>query len=146
MTAPVVYIDRSRILPGKIDELRRAIDDLVAFIRAEEPQLVHYGFYLDEEDLQMTVVAVHPDPTSVERHMDVGGSAFRALGEYIDMAGIEIFGPTSQRMLDQLHDKASALGEEGRVSVHPPDAGFSNLPPRTRPLDDDQDVRRLPRQ
>lgn len=74
---PIVYIDRSRIRPGKIGEVRQAIDELVAFIDAREPQLLHYGFYLDEESSRMTVVAVHPDAASVELHMEVGAEAFR---------------------------------------------------------------------
>lgn len=38
MAEPIVYIDRSRIRPGKISELRRTIDDLVRFIEEREPQ------------------------------------------------------------------------------------------------------------
>lgn len=49
MSEPIVYIDRSRIRSGKLQGLKRAIDDLVAFIDEREPQLVLYGFYLDED-------------------------------------------------------------------------------------------------
>jgi quinol monooxygenase YgiN len=130
MSEPVIYIDHSTIRPGKIDELRRSVSDLVSFIRAREPQLLHYGFYLDEETARMTVVGVHPDTESVERHMEVGGAAFRELGDAIVMTGIEVYGPTSERMLTQLRAKAADLGEDGDVTVYPLDAGFSILPSR----------------
>lgn len=127
MTEPIVYIDRSAIRPGRIDELRRGIDDLVRFIDEREPQLLHYGFYLDEASSRMTVVAVHPDTSSVELHMDIGGAAFRGLAEFIDMEAIEIYGPASDRMLEQLDEKAAALGEQGAVVVSDRYAGFTRV-------------------
>lgn len=122
---PIVYIDRSKIRPGKISELRGAIEDLVPFIEVREPQLIHYGFYIDEAASRMTVIAVHPDPASVELHMEVGGEAFRGFADLIEMEAIEIFGPATDRMLDQLHEKASALGEGGRVAISDLYAGFT---------------------
>ena len=128
MPGPVIYIDHSTIRRGKIDELRKGVADLVSFIRAREPQLLHYGFYLDEETTRMTVVAVHPDTESVERHMEVGAAAFRELADAIVMTGIEVYGPVSARMLRQLREKAADLGEGGAVTVHALDSGFSTLP------------------
>lgn len=127
MAAPIVYIDRSRIRPGKLAELKEAIDELVEFIRAREPQLLYYGFHLDEDAGRMAVVAVHPDPASVEYHMEVGGPAFRGFAHLIEMEGIEVYGEASGRMLEQLREKAAALGDEGRVVVQHRHAGFERL-------------------
>jgi quinol monooxygenase YgiN len=127
MPEPVVYIDRSRIRPGKSAQLRRAIDDLVDFIGREERQLLHYGFYLDEAASRMTVVAVHPDTASVERHMDVGGEAFRGFADLLEMEAIEVYGEATPRMLEQLAAKADALGDVGSVTVVPLEAGFHRL-------------------
>lgn len=125
MTEPIVYIDRSRIRPGKTSELRRAIDELVEFIEAREPQLIHYGFYLDEGSSRMTVIAVHPDAASVELHMEIGGPAFRGFAELIEMEGIEVYGATNDRMLELLDEKAAMLGERGTVVVGDLHAGFA---------------------
>lgn len=127
MTAPIVYIDRSRIRPGKLSDLRDAIDDLVRYIEEREPQLIHYGFYIDEAGSRMTVIAVHPDTASVELHMEVGGPAFRGFAELIEMEGIEVYGSTSGRMLDQLNEKVATLGEHGRVVVGDLHAGFARV-------------------
>ena len=134
MSDPIVYLDRSRVRPGKLAELRRAIDDLVGFIEEQEPQLLSYGFHLDEDASRMTVVAVHPDAASVERHMEVGGEAFRGFAELIEMEGIEVYGEPTDHMLEQLRQKAAALGESGRVVVDRQYAGFSRLdaPARAR--------------
>ena len=127
MPAPIVYIDRSRIRPGKLAELRRSIDVLVRFIEEQEPQLIHYGFYVDEASSRMTVIAVHPDTASVELHMDVGGPAFRGFADLIEMEAIEVYGPTTERLRQQLDEKAAMLGEHGRVTVGDLYAGFARL-------------------
>jgi len=67
----------------------RAIHDLVEFIDAREPQLLHYGFYLHETPARMTLITVHPKLASVELDMEIGSPAFRGLGDPIEMEEIE---------------------------------------------------------
>lgn len=128
MQHPIIYIDRSRIRPGAAERLKQGIDDVVAFIESKEPQLLYYGFHLNEDDSRMTVVAIHPDPASVEFHMDVGASAFRSLAEFIDLEAIEVYGEASDRMLEQLRRKAEMLGDGNtQVIVDGLHAGFARL-------------------
>lgn len=127
MPEPVVYIDRSRIRPGRLREVQRAVAELVEFIESREPQLLYYGFHIDEEAERMTVVAIHPDAASVEYHMDVGAAAFRSFADLIEMEAIEVYGEPSDRMLEQLEQKAHDLGEHGNVRVERLHAGFSRL-------------------
>lgn len=128
MTQPIVYIDRSRIRPGRLADVEQAVAELVAFIEEREPQLIHYGFYVDRDAGRMTVIAVHPDPASVELHMAVGADAFRRFANMIELEGIEVYGPTSPKMLEQLDAKAAALGEHGTVTVAALAEGFHRLP------------------
>lgn len=127
MSDPIVYVDRSRIRRGKLEEVKRKVVELVDFIVEREEQLLFYGFYIDEETARMTVVAIHPDAASVETHMEVGGEAFRGFAELIVMEGIEVYGEPSERMLEQLQSKADDLGEAGEVSVRTLHAGFTRL-------------------
>lgn len=127
---PIVYIDHSDIREGAIEELRAGVRRLVEFIDAREPQLVTYGFYIDEDAGRMTVVAVHPDSASLELHMDIGGEEFRKLGHLLRLTGIECYGRPSERALDQLRQKAAALGD-GSVVTIARSAGFTHLAPAT---------------
>jgi hypothetical protein len=129
MPGSILYVDRSRIRPGRLDDLRRGVRELVAFIEQREPRLLFYGFDIDEESGRMTVVAVHPDAASLEYHMDVGAAAFRALGDYLDMESIEVYGEVTERVREQLDVKARDLGEHGRVRVATLHSGFDRLPP-----------------
>ena len=124
---PIVYIDHSDIRKDSIDELKGGIRRLVDFINAREPQLVSYGFYIDEDAAKMTVVAVHPDSASLERHMEIGSGEFRKLAHLVTLTGIECYGRPSDKALEQMQQKAAALGEGGTVVFVERFAGFAHL-------------------
>jgi hypothetical protein len=124
---PIVYIDHSQIREDSIDELKAGVQRLVDFIDAREPQLITYGFYIDEDAARMTVVAVHPDSASLERHMEIGGGEFRKLAHLLTLTAIECYGQPSERALEQLRHKAATLGDGGAVVPIERFAGFTHL-------------------
>ena len=121
---PIVYVDTSTIRDGKLEELKVAMKGLAAFVEANMPRLISYGFFLDRDQRQMTVVAVHPDSASLEFHMDVGGAEFRKFADLIELSRIEVYGRVSDPVLERLHQKARMLGS-GTVTVHELYAGFA---------------------
>lgn len=130
MSELIVYIDHSTIVDGALEELKAGVRRVVQFIEAREPQLISYGFYIDEENRTMTVVAVHPDSASLELHMDVGGPQFRALSHLLTLTAIECYGQPSDRAVEQMRQKAAALGDGGAVVSIGRFAGFAHLPAR----------------
>jgi hypothetical protein len=89
---PIVYIDHSDVREGSLEELKAGVRRLVDFIDAREPQLITYGFYIDEDAAKMTVVAVHPDSASLELHMDIGSREFGKLAHLLTLTAIECYG------------------------------------------------------
>jgi hypothetical protein len=81
MPVPIVYGDTSAIREEKHAQLEAAMKDLAAFVEANMPRVISYGFFLDQKRTQMTVVAVHPDSESLEFHMDEGSAEFRKFAE-----------------------------------------------------------------
>lgn len=126
---PIVYIDHSDIRDEALEELKAGVQRLVEFIEAREPQLISYGFYIDQDAGRMTVVAVHPDSASLELHMDVGGAEFRKLGPLLTLTGIECYGRPSERALEMMRDKAAALGDGRTVVSIGRFAGFARKQP-----------------
>jgi len=124
MAQPIVYIDTSSIREGKLEALEAAMQHLAAFVEANVPQLISYGFFLNQDSTRMTVVAVHPDSASLEFHMDVGSDEFRKFADLIDLSRIEVYGAVSDAVLDRLHRKAQMLGS-ATVTVHELHAGFA---------------------
>jgi len=121
---PIVYVDTSAIREGRLEELKVAMTGLAAFVEANVPPLLSYGFFLDRDQRQMTVVAVHPDSAALEFHMDAGGAEFRKFAHLIDLSRIDVYGRVSDPVLERLHHKARMLGG-GTVTVHEPYAGFT---------------------
>jgi hypothetical protein len=132
VSTPIFYLDRSDVRPGAVADLRRAVSELVDFVESREPQLISYGFYIDEEASTMTVAAIHPDSASLELHLAVGGPEFRKVGQFITLRAIEVFGEPSRAALEQLQQKAAMLGD-AQVIVRSADAGFARLPSRPVP-------------
>jgi hypothetical protein len=124
---PIVYVDRSDVHQGCLNELKVGIHALVAFVDAHQPQMAMYGIYLDEQAHRMTVVSVHPNSTSLERHIKLGAPEFRKLAPYVDLREIEVFGQLSEAAADLVRKKAAALGDGGRITLHERSAGFGRL-------------------
>lgn len=121
---PVIYLDRSDVHEGCLDELKAGIDALVAFVDRHQPQMVTYSFHLDEPANHMTVVSVHPNSASLERHIEIGGPEFARLGAFLQLREIEVFGHLSERAVELVRQKAAALGDTRTVSLPKQFAGF----------------------
>lgn len=124
LSQPLVYFDRSEIRPGRVGELRQAVAHLVSFVEEREPQLLTYGFHIDEASSTMTLVAVHPDAASLEFHLRTGGPEFRKVGEFIVLRTIEVYGEPGEEALRLLREKAEMLGGAS-VMVYPQTVGFA---------------------
>lgn len=124
MPDPIVYIDTSEIREGKLDELKGAVKELAAFIEANNPRVISYGFFIDDDAMSMSVVAVHPDSAALELHMDVGDAEFRRFADLVDLTSITVYGEVSDAVLERLNQKARMLGS-GAVAVHRAEAGFA---------------------
>lgn len=124
---PVIYIDRSDVRENCWEELKRGVRALVAFVDSHQPQMATYGFYFDEDRQQMTVVSVHPDSASLERHVDIGGREFKRLAPFLTLREIEVFGHLSERAAALVRQKAATLGDNGVVLLHEEFAGFDRL-------------------
>jgi quinol monooxygenase YgiN len=70
---PILYVDTSEIREGKLEELKTAMKELVEFVETNEPRLIAYNVYLNEDGNQMLVVHVHSDSASLEFHLRVAG-------------------------------------------------------------------------
>lgn len=126
MSEPILYIDTSEIRAGKLAELKAAMNELVGFIEANEPRLIAYNVYLDEDGSRMTVVHVHHDSASLEFHMKVAGPAFPKFAQFIRLLTIDVYGKLSDDLLEQMRKKARMLGN-GTVRVHELHAGFARF-------------------
>ena len=126
MSQPLVYVDRSDVREGALDQLKDAVGALAEFVEGHEPQLLSYSAYLSEDGRQMTVVHVHADSASLDYHLEVAGPRFARFADLLTLSSIDIYGEPSEKALGQLRGKVRLLGS-GDVIVHRPHAGFNRL-------------------
>jgi hypothetical protein len=119
----ILYVDQSNVLKGKLDDLRVAIGELSAFVQANEPRIRSYNVYFSTDGSRMTVTHEHDDAESLAFHMEVAGPLFSAVGKFIRLSGIDVYGWPGRAVLEQLEQKAAMLGP-APVTIHEKVAGF----------------------
>lgn len=126
MYEPIVVIDSSEILEGKLEDLKTAMKELVEFVQKYEPRPVAYAVYLDGGGATVTVFQIHPDSASTEFHMEVAAPEFAKFTELVRLKSIEVYGTPSQDLLEKLRRKGQLLGSTSLV-VHELHAGFTRF-------------------
>jgi quinol monooxygenase YgiN len=124
MSDAIVYVDTSDVREGSLEELQAGMKELVDFVEANEPRIISYNVYFNEEGTRMTVMHVHPDAESVEYHLEVAGPFFRRFVELVTLTSTHIYGRPSETVLKQADEKVRLLGR-GVVDVQALHAGFT---------------------
>jgi hypothetical protein len=123
MTEQLIYVDVAEVRVGVLADLKEAIAELAEFIEENEPQLLSYNVYFSDDGTRMSVVHVHSDPASLDRHLEIAGPRFSRFADFVTLKSIHVYGRPSENALRQLRDKLRLLGA-GDVVVYPPHAGF----------------------
>lgn len=71
MPAPFIFITTHKINPGKLGEFRKLSREYEEFVRANEPDLLAYYAYFDEDSSEAALVQIHRDAASAEHHMQI---------------------------------------------------------------------------
>ena len=124
MTGPFVYIGTSTIKPDQLDVARKRLAECVDFVETNEPRMIAFHCYLDEEESKFTVVQVHPDSASMEFHMQVMAKHFATAFDYLDTTVSEqYFGTISDALAAELAKWDEPGVEVIRMPVH--EGGFT---------------------
>jgi hypothetical protein len=110
MTGPFIFIATNRLKQGRLDSEKKRLPELIDFIQANEPRLIAFNEYANEDGTEVAVVQVHPDADSMVFHMEL--IAERAASAYADTidatTNIDVFGTPSDTVTDMLRRQAGA--------------------------------------
>jgi hypothetical protein len=117
MSSPFIFIATNRLKAGKLDRERDRVPGLVKFIAASEPRLIAFHEYVNDAGDEVSVVQIHPDPESMEAHMEVVRErAQQAYAETLDATvRIQVFGAPTAAILETLRQQA---GNGVEISVN----------------------------
>ena len=126
MTELLIAVDSSEIREGTLDAVRAGAAELAEFVEANEPEMIAYSIYLDEEAGRMTVVQIHPSSASMEQHMEIAAPVFRKFVGLLDLTRVDFYGQPSETLLERMRQKAELLGR-AQVVVNELHAGFARI-------------------
>ena len=109
-TGPFIFIATNRLKPGKLEAERDRVPGLSDFIEANEPRILAFNEYANDEGTEVGVVQVHPDIESFQFHMEVvREQALRAYAETLDATtSIQVYGTPTAGILQMLTNSAGS--------------------------------------
>jgi hypothetical protein len=103
-------IATNRLKPGKLADERKRVPRLVDFVEENEPRVIAFNEYVNDDGTEVAVVQIHPDADSMAFHMEV--IAERAVAAYSETVAattsIQVFGTPSKAVLEVLERQAGA--------------------------------------
>jgi quinol monooxygenase YgiN len=125
MSGAFAYVGTWTIKPGKLEAARKVMTDHAATIEREEPQLIGFHVFFDEAGSTCSVVQLHPDAASMERHMEVLADHLSGAMDVIDKILSEQYfgGPMSDKLEKVLAEYQTPGTVVTKLPVHV--AGFT---------------------
>jgi quinol monooxygenase YgiN len=124
MSGPLIYVGMTTIKPGKLDEARKHLAELVDFVETNEPRMIAFHTFLDEETRRLAIVHVHPDSASMEFHMQVAAKHFATAFDFLESIESEqYYGAISEALAAEFAKWDDPAVAVTRVPVH--EGGFT---------------------
>jgi hypothetical protein len=102
---------------------------MTEFVKENEPRLLSFNTYLNEDRSEASTVMLHPDSESLEYHLEVARTRIKGGVEMVRVKRAELYGKPSDRLVAQLRQMSEASGS-WPVIVKSYLQGFSNLTDR----------------
>jgi len=101
--AAFIYVGTMSVKPGRLPALRKQLAELADFVETNEPRVIAFHAYLDEQGDRLTIVHVHPDSASMEFHMQVNAKHFATAFDNLDaVISEQYFGAISEGLAAEL--------------------------------------------
>ena len=110
MGEPLIFVFNLALQEGKFDDYRSYADELVEFVETEEPRLIAFEVYANNEGRQVTNIFIHPDAESEDFHMQVAAEKVNEGSQFVDFARmtIDVYGRPSDAVLQELNKLADS--------------------------------------
>jgi hypothetical protein len=103
MAEQLIFIGTYTIKEGKLEDFKQYSEELCKFVEANEPRLIHFALYINEDGTEVSVVQVHPDEASMTSHMQVVSEHLVHACEFLDTTkSVQVYGTPSDSLVEQL--------------------------------------------
>jgi quinol monooxygenase YgiN len=116
MSEPIVFISRSRVKEGRLDDFKLFYQAGAERLRREKPGTVAFLAYASDDGAEVSIVHVFRDADAMDRHMQGVAERAKEAYQFIESAGFDFYGTPNEGVLQKMKPIAgSALS----VSVRP---------------------------
>jgi hypothetical protein len=126
MGGPFIFISQSRIKEGKLEDFKNGLREMAEFVEANEPRVIAFEAYLNDDDTEVTGVQIHPDADSMAHHMQVAFEKIMEFDQYLDTQSVEVYGVPNDALLGMMKQMGDQFGSEMALRVRTnPVGGFT---------------------
>jgi hypothetical protein len=126
MAEPLIFITTLTLKEGTLEGFKHYSEQMGKFVEENEPRIIHFEQYINEDGTETTSVQIHPDEDSMMFHMQVAGERMAQAYEFIDaIKSLHIYGEPSDAFVEQMTPQPADLFP---VIVKSKFAGFNRLP------------------
>jgi quinol monooxygenase YgiN len=100
MPNPIIFISHNKIKAGKFEALEAFNQEAMEMIKAEKPRTQFMYAYLSADNSMISFVHMFADVEALDLHMQGAGERAEKAYEYIEPAGMEIYGAPSDGVLE----------------------------------------------
>jgi hypothetical protein len=127
-TQPLIFVTTITLKEGKLEDFKHYSEQMGKFVEENEPRIIHFEQYINEDGTELTSVQIHPDEDSMAFHMQVAGERMAQASEFLDtIKSLHIYGEPSDAFVEQMKQAASTLIVKSKFS------GFNRLPAAAAP-------------
>jgi hypothetical protein len=107
MIEPFIFIQTAPVKGGRLEGYQQDFKETTELVEAEEPRVIHFASYINEEGTEQTVIQIHPDAESMRYHMQVAAQHIRERGpRNLDFSKmhIEVYGTPTEPVLELMRE------------------------------------------
>jgi hypothetical protein len=103
MPAPFIFVATNKIRDGKLPAERQRVPGWVDYLATNEPRLIAFHEYVNDDGTEVEYVQIHPDAEAFEYHLQVVARSGRPYTETLEgTISIRIYGTPTPAILDML--------------------------------------------
>jgi hypothetical protein len=106
MSGPFIFVSTYKVKEGQLEAYKSWTLGLVQYVEANEPRLVAFNLFVNDEGTEVAGIQIHPDAESMQRHMDVVREYIEtAYGEFLEAPTMLLAcgeGDDARQMIQQL--------------------------------------------
>ena len=126
MPDPLIFINTYAIKDGMADRYRELSGGVINMVKSEQPQMLYFAFYMNDEGTEATTFQIHPDSDSMLRHMRLAEKHIQQSAEAIDFTKMEInlYGNPNEAVLEMMRQLS---GTGVPITIKPPTSTVNRL-------------------